>query len=343
MHHSSHDSRPGVGAALGPRVWLALVVVYVIWGSTYLAIRVVVTESLPPMMSMGARFAVAGPLLGAVLAARGGWRRLRVTRRELVGSAVVGLFLLLGGNGMVAVAEQDVPSGLAALLVATTPLWLVGFRTVYGDQPRWTTWLGTAVGFAGVAVLARPGGHGGGIPLTSTLLVVLATFLWASGSFASGRLRMPADPFVAAVWQMTVAGVAMIAAGALAGEAPRMASAMADGAPTRGVLAWAYLVVFGSLLGYTAYYWLLRNAPISLVATYAYVNPVVAVLLGWALLAEPVTATVLVGGGLAVLGVLLVVSTERRGGRPPAAEPAEPAAPVGAGTADDAAPAASRS
>ncbi|GAB2689278.1 EamA family transporter [Thalassiella azotivora] len=312
---------------VGLTVWVALTVVYVVWGSTYLGIRVVVTDGLPPLVSMGSRFVVAALLLAAVLAVRSGPRRLRVTRRELAGASLVGLFLLLGGNGMVAVAEQDVPSALAALLVATTPLWLVGFRFATGDRPRWMTWAGTALGFVGIAVLARPGGHEGDVPLAATLLVVLATFLWATGSFASGRLTMPADPFVASVWQMGVAGAAMVAAGSAAGELPRLAAAFDGGAPARGLVAWAYLVVFGSLLAYTAYYWLLRNAPISLVATYAYVNPVVAVVLGWLVLAEPVTATVVLGGGLAVLGVLVVVRSERRRPLPAAADAAEDDAP----------------
>lgn len=299
---------PGVGA----RVWLALGVVYVVWGSTYLAIRVVVLAGLPPLLSMGTRFAVAAALLAAVLAARGGVRRLAVRRRELAASAVVGLFLLLGGNGLVAVAEQEVPSALAALLVATTPLWLVLMRTVTGDLPRPLTWVGTAVGFLGVLVLARPGGHPGEVTWSGTLLVVLATLLWATGSMAAGRMPMPGDPFVSAVWQMTAGAVGLLVGGALSGEWARVDLAAAD---TSGLVAWSYLVVFGSLIAYTAYYWLLQAAPISLVATYAYVNPVVAVVLGWALLAEPVTAVVAAGGGLAVLGVLLVVTTERGGRR----------------------------
>jgi drug/metabolite transporter (DMT)-like permease len=313
MHDSSHESTAprGTPPAGSATVWAALVVVYIVWGSTYLGIRVVVTQGLPPLVSMGLRFVVAGVLLAAVLAVRGGARRLRVGVRELASCTVVGLLLLLGGNGLVAIAEQDVPSALAALLVATTPLWLVGFRIVAGDRPRGMTLAGTATGFAGVAVLARPGGTDG-VPLGATLLVVAATFLWATGSFATGHMTMPKDPFVAAVWQMLVAGTAMAAVGAATGELPVLAATLRDGVSLAGVGAWLYLVLAGSLLAYTAYYWLLRNAPISLVATYAYVNPVVAVLLGWALLSEPVTATVVLGGGLAVLGVLLVVSTERR-------------------------------
>jgi drug/metabolite transporter (DMT)-like permease len=289
-------------------VWGALAVVYVVWGSTYLAIRVVVLAGLPPMLSMGARFLLAAVLLASVLAVRGGVARLRLPGREVAASAVVGTLLLLGGNGLVAVAEQEVPSARAALLVSTTPLWLVLMRTVTGDLPRLLTWVGTGVGFLGVLVLARPGGHGGDVTWAGTLLVVLATFLWATGSMASARLSMPRDPFVSTVWQMAAGGGALVVAGTLRGEWDGLDLATAD---SSGLLAWAYLVVFGSLVAYTAYYWLLRAAPISLVATYAYVNPVVAVLLGWALLEEPVTTTVVAGGGLAVVGVLLVVSTER--------------------------------
>lgn len=291
------------------RVWAALGVVYVVWGSTYLGIRIVVLAGLPPLLSMGARFLLAAALLAAVLAVRGGVRRLRVTPAELASSAVVGVLLLLGGNGLVAVAEQEVPSALAALLVATTPLWLVLMRSALGDWPRALTWVGTVLGFLGVVVLARPGGHEGDVSWGGTLLIVLATSLWAVGSLASGRLRMPADPFVATVWQMAAGGAAQVVAGTAVGEWSGLDLSAVE---RDGVLAWVYLVVFGSLVAYTAYYWLLRNAPISLVSTYAYVNPVVAVLLGWLILAEPVTAVVLVGGGLAVLGVLLVVSTERR-------------------------------
>ena len=307
------------------RVWAALGVVYVVWGSTYLAIRVVVLAGLPPLLSMGARFVVAAALLAALLSMRGGPARLLLPRRELAASAVVGLLLLLGGNGLVAVAEQRVPSALAALLVSTTPLWLVLMRTALGDLPRLLTWVGTAVGFAGVLVLARPGGHVEEVTWGATLLIVLATSLWATGSMASSRLPMPADPWVSIVWQMAAGGVGQLLAGSLLGE---WADVDLTDVDTSGVVAWAYLVVFGSLVAYTAYYWLLRHAPISLVATYAYVNPVVAVLLGWLILDEAVTAAVAVGGALAVLGVLLVVSTERGNRRREAVDGAAAPEPV---------------
>jgi drug/metabolite transporter (DMT)-like permease len=291
------------------RVWSALGIVYLVWGSTYLGIRVVVLAGLPPMLSMGARFLVAALLLAAVLALRGGLRRLLVPGRALAASALVGVLLLTGGNGFVAVAEQEVPSGLAALLVSTTPLWLVLMRTALGDLPRLLTWIGTAVGFVGIVVLARPGGHEGDVSWAGTLLVVLGTLLWATGSMASTRMPMPTDPFVSTVWQMGGGGAGLIVGGTLRGEWSGLDLASVE---RSGVVAWVYLILFGSLLAYTAYYWLLRHAPISLVSTYAYVNPVVAVLLGWLILAEPVTPAVVAGGALAVLGVVLVVSTERR-------------------------------
>ncbi|MFP5335878.1 MAG: EamA family transporter [Actinomycetes bacterium] len=309
----------------GARVWLALGIVYVVWGSTYLAIRVVVLAGLPPMLSMSARFAAAAVLLAAVLAVRTGPRRLLLPPRQVGASAVVGLFLLLGGNGLVAVAEEEVPSALAALLVATTPLWLVLMRSVTGDLPRAPTWVGTAVGFAGVAVLARPGGHEGDVTWAGTLLVVLATLLWATGSMSAGRLPMPADPFASSVWQMAAGALGLLAGGTLRGEWADVDLAAVEAS---GWVALGYLVVFGSLVAYTAYAWLLGAAPISLVSTYAYVNPVVAVVLGWALLAEPVTAAVVLGGGLAVLGVLLVVRTERGGRRRQAVQAAAAPAPA---------------
>ena len=312
-------------------IWLALSTVYVVWGSTYLAIRIVVDADLPPLLAMGARFLAAGALLAVVVAARRGGSSLRVTRREAAGAAAVGVLLLLGGNGLVAVAEQTVPSGLAALLVATTPLWLVLLRVGTGQRPHRATWAGVVLGFLGVAVLALRGGGISGVETWGVLVVVVATLSWALGSFGSGRLGLPADPFVATVWEMLLGGVALVLVGSLAGEWSRLEPGAVE---TSGWVALAYLVVIGSMVAYTAYVWLLANAPISLVSTYAYVNPVVAVLLGWLVLAEPVTSVVLGGGVLVVAGVALVVSAERpRGtgddrGEEPAEDPAggEPAA-----------------
>ena len=288
-------------------IWFALVTVYLVWGSTYLAIRVVV-ESAPPLLAMGARFMLAGALLGAFLAFRRGISILRVSWRELASAGLVGVLLLLCGNGMVALAEKTVPSGLAALMVASTPLWLVCLRVAAGDRPRALSLTGTLIGFAGIAVLARPGGHDGAIQTWGLFTLVGATVAWALGSFLSSRLPMPGNPFVATVWEMIIGGSLMLLAGIAGGELDGFALGNVEG------VAWAwlaYLVVFGSLAAFTAYVWLLKNAPISLTATYAYVNPVVAVILGALVLSEPITTAIVLGGAVVVIGVSLVVSTER--------------------------------
>jgi drug/metabolite transporter (DMT)-like permease len=297
-------------------IWSALAIVYVVWGSTYLGIRVVVEAEMPPMLSMAGRFLVAGTLLALILGLKSGWRRLRITRREAVGAAVVGLLLLAFGNGAVAIAEQTVPSGLAALLVAAVPLWLMLLRVGGGERPRPLTWLGVLIGFGGAALLSLSGGDTSAKPW-SVAILVLGTISWAVGSRFSPRLGLPKDPLVATLYEMTIGGLAMVLIGVLRGEPGRLHISAID---TKGWLALAYLVGFGSLLAYSAYSYLLANAPISLIGTYAYVNPVVAVFLGWLILSEDVTTKIMIGGLVVVLGVALVVTAERR--RTPAPEPA---------------------
>jgi drug/metabolite transporter (DMT)-like permease len=298
----------GTRPASGATIWTALVVVYIVWGSTYLAIRVVVDADIPPMLGMAARFLVAGVLLAAVLALKSGRRRLRITGREALGAATVGLLLLAFGNGAVAVAEQTVPSGLAALLVAAVPLWLMVLRVGGGERPRALTWVGVLIGFGGAALLALSGGNTSAKPL-SVAVLVLGTISWAVGSRFSPRLGLPRDPLVTALYEMLFGGTAMILLGVLRGEPGRLHLDRIDGS---GWIALGYLVVFGSLLAYSAYSYLLANAPISLIGTYAYVNPAVAVLLGWLILNEHITWQILVGGAVIIVGVALVVTAERR-------------------------------
>jgi drug/metabolite transporter (DMT)-like permease len=297
-------SRPASSAM----IWSALAVVYVVWGSTYLAIRIVVEAEIPPMLGMAARFLVAALLLAGFLALRSGVGRLRVSRRELLGAGVVGLLLLAFGNGAVAIAEQTVPSGLAALLIAAVPLWLMLLRVGGGERPRPLTWLGVLIGFGGAALLALSGGNTSAKPW-SVAILVLGTISWAVGSRFSPRLGLPKDPLVATLYEMAIGGTAMVLIGVLRGEPGRLHLGAID---TKGWIALAYLVAFGSLLAYSAYSYLLANAPISLIGTYAYVNPVVAVFLGWLILDEHVTTEILLGGAVVVLGVALVVSAERR-------------------------------
>jgi len=314
-------ARPAAPTAVA--VWTALITVYLVWGSTYLAIRVVV-DTAPPLLAMGARFLAAGLLLAAFLLARRGRSALRVTRRQLGGAALVGVLLLLCGNGGVAVAEQTVPSGIAALLVAATPLWLVVLRRLARDRIARLTLVGTLVGFVGIAVLVLPGGltspDGSPVRAWGLVVVVVAAACWALGSFLSSRIPMPGDAFVATTWEMLAGGVGLLLSGSVSGE-------LADldlGAVSGAAWAWlAYLVLVGSLVAFSAYVWLLAHAPISLTATYAYVNPVVAVLLGALVLGEPITAAVVAGGAVVVLGVGLVVTSERPGrrGTPPEPQP----------------------
>jgi drug/metabolite transporter (DMT)-like permease len=295
--------------AAGPRPLLvaaALGIVYVVWGSTYLAIRIMV-EQMPPLLAAGARYVAAAAVLGGLIALRHGVRRILVSRRQLAACSVVGLLLPAGGNGLVTVGEgMAVPSGLAALLIASVPLWVVVLRSGTGDRPVGATVGGVLLGFCGLFGLVVATGLHGGISLPGLLLIVVAAMSWSLGSWSQPRIGLPADPFVATVYEMLAGGLALLVAGAVRGESVHLGSYS-----TGPVLAWVYLVTFGSLLAFTAYVWVLQAAPISLVATYAYVNPVVAVFLGWFFVGEPVTLPIVVAGGVVLLAVAIVVSSER--------------------------------
>ncbi|MDJ0384215.1 EamA family transporter [Streptomyces sp. G-G2] len=289
-------------------VWAALAIVYVVWGSTYLGIRIVV-ETMPPFLSAGARFVCAGLLLAALVAWRGGGPgALRVTRAQLGSAVAVGLLLVLGGNGLVVLAETAVPSGLAALMVAAVPMWVVLLRLTAGDRPPSRTLGGVLVGLAGLAVLTSPG-LSGEVRLWGVLSVLAGSLLWSLGSFSSSRLPLPGDPFAASAYEMLAGGAGALLVGLARGEQHGLDPADFS---TRSWLALGYLVLMGSLVGFTAYAWLLQSAPLSLVSTYAYVNPVVAVALGALVLGEELTWPILVGGAIVVAAVCVIVSTERR-------------------------------
>ncbi|HUG49026.1 MAG TPA: EamA family transporter [Candidatus Limnocylindria bacterium] len=292
-------------------IWSALLVVYVVWGSTYLAIRLVV-ETMPPLLSGSARFLVAGALIYAVLLLRHGPRFLRLSRTELAGSTFVGLALLLGGNGLVMLGERDVPSGLAALIIAVVPLWVVLLRMVFGEHVQRGTLLGVLVGFAGVAVLVLPRGASGSVALEGMLMLVVAGASWAVGSYYSRRVALPRDPFVSTAAQLVLGGAGLAVAGLLSGE---LGLLRPERFSTESVVSLLYLVFFGSILAYTAYTWLLQVTSVSRVSTYAYVNPVVALLLGWAVLNEEIGLSMLLGGAMIVIAVGLVIRTEARPGR----------------------------
>ncbi|QES52560.1 EamA family transporter [Streptomyces venezuelae] len=292
----------------GGAVWAALAIVYVVWGSTYLGIRIVV-ETIPPFLSAGFRFVTAGLLLTALVAWRQGPAALKVTRAQLGSAVLVGVLLILGGNGLVVLAETEVPSGLAALLIAAVPMWVVLLRAGSGDRPAPRTLGGVLLGMTGLAVLTVPG-ISGEVRLSGVLLVLAASVLWSLGSFSAGKLPMPANPFTASAYEMLAGGVGGLLVALARGEQRGLDLAAVS---VRSWVALGGLILIGSLVAFTAYAWLLQSAPLSLVATYAYVNPVVAVLLGALVLNEALTWPILAGGAIVVAAVGVIVSTERRG------------------------------
>jgi len=285
-----------------------------IWGSTYLGIELA-GETIPPLFAVGTRFVAAGLLMAGITASQRGRHVFRVRPAELASAALAGA-LMPGANAILFVAERHVPTGLSALIIGGVPLWVVLMRTGTGDRPPPVALGGVVVGFAGLAILVRPGG---GSPLWALMLVVVSSLMWATGSFLSSRLPLPADSFAATSIEMLVGGAILLPIG-LATTHPHFGEFSG-----RSIFGWFYLVTFGSLVGYTAYVWLLDNAPLGTVATYAYVNPVVAIALGAIVLHESLTWTIGVGAVLVLACVALVVRTEAI---PPEAEA------VGAGAAD---------
>jgi drug/metabolite transporter (DMT)-like permease len=286
---------PLAGAAprRGPLL-LALAAVYIVWGSTYLAMRIGV-HGLPPMLMGGIRFTIGGAILMAYLVSRGA--PLPTIRQWLYALPIGGL-LFLGGNGLVAIAEKSISSGIAAVVCATMPLWMALFALATGERPRLREWIGLAVGFAGVVILSS--GAELQADLGATAVLLFAPLAWAAGSLQARRLPMPAGLMSAAV-QMLAGGLLLLVVSAGAGE--RLPAEV----PTSAWLAVAYLIVFGSLIAFSAYSWLLRNARPAVATSYAYVNPALAVLLGAAVGAETIGWTTLLATPLIVGAVAIIV------------------------------------
>jgi drug/metabolite transporter (DMT)-like permease len=287
--------------------WAALCVVYVVWGSTYLAIRFSV-ETMPPLLSAGARFLVSGVLLCLAVLVFAGPGAFRMTWPQFGTAALVGVLLPAWGNGLVVVAERHVASGLAALLVACVPLYVVVIRRLTGQRPPPVTIAGVAIGLAGLALLLLGGPVAGahGTAWWGPWLVLLAALGWSAGTVAGARLPTPANPVTFSAVGMLIGGVVLTLGGAVAGERVVLAEVS-----TASWLGWGYCVLFGSL-AFCSYVYALGRLPVSTVATYAYVNPVIAVLLG-VLFAGERFGLAQVGGGLVVLcAVVLVVRGEQR-------------------------------
>ena len=289
--------------------WAALGVVYVVWGSTYLGIRVSL-ETMPPLLSAGARFLVSGVLLCLAVVAVAGPSAFRMTWPQFGTAALVGVLLPAWGNGLVVVAEQQVASGLAALLVASVPLFVVLFRRLTGQRPPRRTVAGVALGLGGLAVLLLGGPVAGahGTAWWGPWLVVLAALGWAGGTVAGTRLPTPANPVTFSAVGMIVGGALLTVGSVVRGEPGTFDIAAVSAASWFG---WAYLVLFGAL-AFSAYVYALGRLPVSTVATYAYVNPVIAVLLGVLFAAERFGWAQLAGGLVVLCAVVLVVRGEQR-------------------------------
>jgi drug/metabolite transporter (DMT)-like permease len=293
-------------------VWLGLLVLYVVWGSTYLAIAVAV-DTIPPFLMAGTRFGAAGAVLLAWSIARAGTSFRRPSRREWIDSAIVGGLLLGGGMGFVAWGEQTIPSGITALLIATMPVWITIFgRILLGQRLPRLALVGILIGFVGVAVLVGPTALGstGALDPAGLIVVLLSPVSWALGSlYASHRARLPGQPLVATAAQMLTGALVLLVMALATGEPGRLDVAAIS---SESIAAFLYLAVVGSLLAFTVFGWMLRVAPLPLVTTYAYVNPIVAVILGALILQEPIDARTVVAGAIIVVAVALIVTTRDR-------------------------------
>lgn len=317
----TRTARPSTAAVAG-----ALLIVYVVWGSTYLAIRIMI-DTLPPLLAAGFRYATAGLIMyGAVLA----YRRLRPSAEPVErptalhwrSTFIIGTLLLLGGNGGVVLAELRIPSGLAAVLVATVPIWLALFDSILTRRPPSLLVLGGLVaGIVGVAVLLVPVDGLDDIDPVGVVLVVAGTFCWAAGSLYARRAPLPRSGLLATGMEMIGGGIALAVGGILLGEPGRM---VVERFSTSSLLAVAYLIVFGSIVAFTAYTWLLANTSVSVIGTYAYVNPIVAVGLGALLRSEPITLRTVIATVIILGAVVAMVS-----GRPRIVEESGPDPEVG--------------
>ena len=289
-----------MAASYRPRVWLALATIYIVWGSTFMAVTIAVRD-VPPLLAMGIRHVTAGAVLLAWALPRGDWKGDPIGRTQIRAAFIFGGALFLLGHGGLAWAQQTVPSGVAALLIGSIPLWMALLdRIFFGKRLHPSATLGLVVGFVGLAFLFDPFGEGS-FDRLGALVCVLAALAWAAGSLYSRGAPLPKRPLVSAGLAALCGGVLLLVAGAVGGE-------LGDLHPTADALgAIAYLIVVGTLVGFVAYVWLLRNAPTSLVSTYAYVNPLIAVALGFLFLGEEITGQMLAAGAVILVSVALIV------------------------------------
>lgn len=285
------------------KIWIALIALYIVWGSTYLAIRFAV-ETIPPFLQASLRFFISGLILVLWRRAAGDEMPTRIQWRSLT---IIGTLLLLGGNGLVSFAEQRIASGVAALIVGTVPLWLVLIEALRpgGVKPTWQAIVGLIVGFGGIYLLVGPSEISGKLQFDAigTIAVIFASFFWSVGSIYSRSAELPKSALMMTGAEMVAGSIPILLVSLVLGE---WQSFNFDQVSTESWLGLIYLITFGSMIGFVAYIWLLQNAPISLVATYAYVNPLVAVLLGAWLASEPLTPRILAAAGIIIGSVVFI-------------------------------------
>ncbi len=300
-----------VSSSIKTKVAIGLGIMYVAWGTTYIGIAFTI-ETMPPLLSMSFRFVAASLALFVFIGLRNGWDSLRLTRKELSSSIFLGILMLGTGLGTMALAEKVVPIGVASLIVAAMPIWTALFRTLDNDRPKLTSLIGIVGGLIGIGIIMLPGHtiarpDSGGQYVTLWMFIILfGNLCWSLGSFIAPRMETPSNPLVLSTYEMAGAAGALFIAGMINQES---ISDFAD-ASARSWGGWIYLVTVGSLIGYTVYTWLLENAPITLVSTYAYVNPVVAVALGIVIFSETLTTNILIGGFIVIVSVAIVVAVE---------------------------------
>jgi len=300
-----------VSSSIKTKVAIGLGIMYVAWGTTYIGIAFTI-ETMPPLLSMSFRFVAASLALFIFIGFRNGWDSLRLTRKELSSSVFLGVLMLGVGLGTMAFAEKVVPIGVASLIVAAMPIWTALFRTLDKDRPKITSLIGIVGGLIGIGIImlpghtiARPNSDGQSVTLWM-FIILFGNLCWSLGSFIAPRMETPSNPLVLSTYEMAGAAGALFIAGMIHQES---ISDFMD-ASARSWGGWIYLVTVGSLIGYTVYTWLLENAPITLVSTYAYVNPVVAVALGIVIFNETLTTNILVGGFIVIVSVAIVVAVE---------------------------------
>jgi drug/metabolite transporter (DMT)-like permease len=296
------------------KVWTALITVYLVWGSTYLGIAILV-KTAPPLISMGVRFILAGVILGLILTLFKDKKILKITKPQLASTALLGGLLLGFGLGNLTLAERFVPSGVAALIIAALPIWVTLFQYLAGEIPSKKTLIGVALGIIGVAIIVIPGGAGPAPGADASkvsfwmFMILLGNIAWAFGTFITPRIAVPRNSLVLTSYQMFFGGVTLLLAGFIRGE--KINSETISLISPASFWAWIYLIFIGSILGYGAYIWLVTHVSLSLASTYAYVNPLVAVLLGVVILSEPFNWLILIGGIVVIFGVVLVLQSNR--------------------------------